>query len=226
MASKHQRSIGGVKGEKISGLAHRPSVYAGAIAVFILLLIAGVRVLGAQLYDYPSNPPSNEIAPDSVIICLAGGRGRIDAAFELYSSGVGAELVIIGAGPKTNLMTLIKSAANAYASKLPAERLAKITVEKESRNTIENAQAVGRYLSANPHVKKIVLVTSSYHMKRSLYILESVMGHRADIIPYTPPKEMIAADGWWGSWLGVQVTVVEYMKYLFARFVIPRLGDV
>ena len=222
VANEYRSKHGSV--EKESGSKHKASLWSGAIAIFILLTITAIRVQGDNLYAYPTNQELKELPSNATIICLAGGRGRIDTAFDLFSRAVGRELVIIGVGPKTSLYQLIQASSHPSAAKISAERLAKITLEKESRNTIENAYAVDRYLKTNPQVKEIVLITSSYHMRRSLYIFESLLGSSVRIIPYTPEKESIDPKGWWGSWIGIQVTVVEYAKYLFARFVIPKLG--
>jgi uncharacterized SAM-binding protein YcdF (DUF218 family) len=133
---------------------HRPSLWAGAISILILLSIAGIRFYGDNLYDYQSNPPENSLKKDGAIICLAGGKYRIETAFSLYASGVGEKMYIVGAGKKATKASLAKLQAVETAQKIPWDRYDRILVETESRNTIENAFAVKRYLEQNPQINR------------------------------------------------------------------------
>ncbi|NUM88962.1 MAG: hypothetical protein HUU37_07145, partial [Bdellovibrionales bacterium] len=61
--------------------SHRASRWAGAVAILILGSIAGGRWLGDGFYALPQNPAVAEIrAP--VLVVLAGGKFRIDAALD------------------------------------------------------------------------------------------------------------------------------------------------
>jgi uncharacterized SAM-binding protein YcdF (DUF218 family) len=210
--------------EKTRGSEHRPSAWAGAIAIFILLMIAGIRVYGDNLYDYPENLAAENLPKDSVIVCLAGGKYRIEAAFSLYANGVGERLFIVGAGRKATKDGLAKLQAVSTAQKIPWDRFDRILVETESRNTIENAYAVRRFLEANPQVKKILLVTSSYHMRRAKFMIAGQLPHDLEIVPYTPPNGEIGRTNWWHSWLGISITIEEYFKFLMVKLLLPTLG--
>ncbi len=206
---------------------HKPSVWAGAIAIFILLLIASIRVLGANLYEYPQNPSIADLPRDkeAALICLAGGRYRIEAAFFLYAQGVGNRLLIVGAGPKATRDGLSKLQAVNSAQKIPWDRYDRIEVETDSRNTIENAFAVKRFLELHPSVRKIVLVTSSYHMRRAIFMIASQIDQKIEIVPYAPESTEISVQNWWHSWLGISVTVEEYLKFLAVRILLPIIGS-
>ena len=52
---------------------------------------------------------------------------------------------------------------------------------KDARNTLENAEEVGEWVSRN-NINKIVLVTSDYHMRRSMMILKH-KNPKLEIIP-------------------------------------------
>ena len=197
----------------------------GVLFLVLLSFAGSIRLLGTFLYDYPPAPAKDQIPKDSLIVCLAGGRGRVHAALDLFSEGVGAELFIVGAGPHTNVQTILKNILAAPdAPKISVARMQKVLLEKDSRNTIENAYAVENFLRQNPQVHDVVLITSSYHMRRSLLILQSLLRKEVHVVPYSPPKEPIDAANWWQSFLGIEVTVVEYSKFLLAKILIPNLS--
>lgn len=205
---------------------HRPSAWAGAIAVLLLLLIAGVRVFGDNLYDFPSNPAVDDLPKDkdSALVCLAGGKYRIESAFSLYAAGVADRLLIVGAGPKASREGLAKLQAVQIAQKIPWDRYDRIEVETESRNTIENAFAVKRFLELHPSVKRVVLVTSSYHLRRAVYMISRQIPADVTIVPYAPEPTEIGRGNWWHTWLGISLTVQEYAKLLSVRVLLPLLG--
>ncbi len=212
------------RSEKSRGPTHRPSVWAGAIAIFLLLLIAGIRLYGDNLYDYPENPASDQLQKDGVIVCLAGGKYRIESAFSLYANGVGERLFIVGAGPKATKESIAKLQAVETAQKIPWDRYDRILVETESRNTIENAFAVKRFLELNPQVKKIFLVTSSYHMRRAEFMIANQIPKYVQIVPFTPLSTEIDRSNWWHTWLGISLTTEEYFKLLMVKLLLPALG--
>lgn len=201
-----------------------PSLLAGAISIFILSLITAVRLCGDRLYDFAPNPEVTALPEDVSIICLAGGKKRVETALSLYAEGVGQNLVIIGAGPKSTVNGLIRAHAPEAAKRLSPERLARIHVETDSRNTIENAFAIDAYLHKNPKVKSILLVTSGYHMRRAQLLIELQTKRPVVIIPYTPPNEFIEQKNWWHTWLGIEVTTLEYLKLVLAKVLVPRLS--
>lgn len=187
-------------------------------------MIVGIRLLGDNLYNYPANSDPASIPKDAVVICLAGGKQRIESAFSLYADGVGQRLYIVGAGKNASAAALSRMQASQVAQKISWDRFDKIQVETESRNTMENAFVVKRFLEQNPQVKNVVLVTSSYHMRRALFMIALQIRADVKIIPHAPANLEFERNKWWQSWNGITVTIVEYAKYLLASFLIPRLG--
>jgi uncharacterized SAM-binding protein YcdF (DUF218 family) len=203
------------------GPVHRPSAWAGALSVALLLFIIALRFLGDRLYDYPASP--NPLPKDSLVVCLAGGKYRVEAAFNLFARGVGERLLIVGAGKKSNSFNLAKLHAEEALQKISAARFRQVEVETESRNTIENAFAVSRYLQQNPGPKNIILITSSYHMRRAQVMIENQVGYEVKVIPYPPENEILGGKNWWHTWLGIEITTVEYFKFLLASALVPKL---
>lgn len=202
----------------------RSSYWAGGLSIVIMLSIVGLRTIGDRLYDFPPNPPLANITSKPLVVCLAGGKGRIEAAFDLFASGTGSELFIIGAGPKVTLTQILKNVDPAVVAKLSNLQIGAIRIERESANTIENAYVLEKFLDNHPYINDVVVVTSRYHMRRSLYVLQTLLKQKVNLIPYTPPEEAIERLNWWQSKVGIQVTMEEYGKYLAARILIPKIG--
>lgn len=204
------------------GPNHRPSVWAGAFSILLALLVLGIRVGGDTLYDFPANPA--ELPKDCVIVCLAGGKHRVDTSYALFADGVGDQLWIIGAGKRATVMGLARVQAGDVAQKISWDRFERIHVETESRNTIENAFAVKHFLDQNPGVKKLLVVTSPYHMRRSLLMIGHHIPADIELIPYTPPTAEFAGSNWWYTWTGISLTIEETVKFWLASWLVPRLG--
>lgn len=80
---------------------------------------------------------------------------------------------------------------------MPSEIESKFSLEKEkkelfeccvffdqkSTNTLENAQEVGKWLSENKDIKSIILVSSYYHLPRSIMIFEKKIKSNVNIYP-------------------------------------------
>lgn len=221
--AKHPNGGGSITAHRSRNPAHRPSLWAGFIAIQILLAIIAFRVLGDKLYDFAT--PTAKDPKNALVVCLAGGKFRIESAIDIFAKGTGKALLIIGAGEKSTSSSILRTHAERVNPEfLSTNKISKIEVETQSRNTIENAFAVTRYVQQNSSYKEIILITSGYHMKRAKLMLESQLGENITVIPMTPEGESLGLKNWWHSWLGIQITGIEYFKYLLAAFVIPKLG--
>jgi uncharacterized SAM-binding protein YcdF (DUF218 family) len=65
------------------------------------------------------------------------------------------------------------------------------------------------------------LVTSNFHMRRSLLLFRRAMP-QATILPYpVVPAPGISHDGWWTNRLGIETVSHEMVKYLATFFHLP-----
>ena len=199
-------------------------IWAGAALLFFVVAGFFIHLAGDSLYDYPANPAPLAFPANTVIACLAGGKHRIEAAFSLFADGVGEQLWIIGAGKHSTVPTLARAQAAEIAQKIEWNRFDKIQVETESRNTIENAFAVKRLLDQNPNLKNVVLVTSPYHMRRSLLMIQHHISPDIHLIPFTPISADFGREDWWHTWFGLSLTIAETVKFELARLLVPHLS--
>ena len=130
---------------------------------FIWWLILLFNTLPKKYYS--TNFP--EFTDNVGIIVLTGGKMRIEKGIEILQKGYGIKMFISGVF-------------------MPSEIQAKLNYEKNKRdllecciffgetaqNTIENAIEVRKWLDKNNEIEKIILITSYYHLPRSMLIFE------------------------------------------------------
>ena len=124
-----------------------------------------------------ANPPE-EIETTQAIVVLTGGNGRVNAGLDLLAKDSAPKLFISGVNKGVTKDDI-------YASwKNPAkEKPCCIYLGYEAEDTIGNAIETREWLQKN-EVKKITLVTSSYHMPRAKQELSKTLREEIEIIPY------------------------------------------
>lgn len=107
-------------------------------------------------------PPSGRAG---AIVVLTGGPNRVNAGFDLLSSGAADELFISGAGGNVSAGTLL----SLWRKKNTDGPLPDccVTIGYDARNTAQNAEEARRWIERKD-VTSIYLVTGSYHMPRAL----------------------------------------------------------
>jgi len=92
-----------------------------------------------------------------------------------------------------------------------------VHLEKISRNTLENA-ILARQMLMTYNVRSMLLITSRYHMKRSLLLFRQVFPKDVAIYPY-PVTINSAIGGWWSHGGSVRLLFSEFYKYCLFRFI-------
>jgi len=118
---------------------------------------------------------------DSIVV-LTGGAKRADIGLGLLRKGSAKALILSGVDPGSD------AAAIFFPEKISSAELGSIILEKGSANTYENAIETRGVLAGLKH-KSIVLITSSYHMKRALMTFKQVMPPDVVIIAYPVESE-------------------------------------
>lgn len=155
--------------------------------VFIWLFSSGImlRVLSASLFTNEYRNCNVESLPESsVIVALGGGVGkpagfsvypelfvasdRVWHAARLWKAGKAPKIVVSGSSERVAALPFLLELG------IPADS---ISVDDKSRNTEENAKLVQELLSGTMQDKsdeklKVLLVTSSWHMKRAVFMFK------------------------------------------------------
>lgn len=197
-----------------------PSVIIAGIGVvsrvFLFLLAAMIVLIFVEFYQFRNEVIRRASIPitstvDGIVV-LTGGPQRIKSAFNLLKTGKSKSLLISGVHPHTSRKALFNGAGI-----IDGDEICCVELGKSARNTIENAQEANQWVERNG-VKKLIIVSSPYHLPRSLLEFEAVLKN-VKIIPYparlndSVMQENVRS---WGYYLQ-SVTLREYGKYIAAK---------
>lgn len=176
------------------------------IKIADLFIFAGIIWLsGFCLF----NRKINSYTPDyttktDAIVALTGGKNRIAESIKILNKGLSDKLFISGVSEKATIED-IQRAAN-----IKALDESKITLGRKAHNTIENASEAFEWIKNN-NVDHIRLVTSYYHIPRSLQEFK-LYGMRKKILPHPVYSQNVPHD-WWKNWGTFKLIASEYNKY-------------
>jgi uncharacterized SAM-binding protein YcdF (DUF218 family) len=177
-----------------------------SVRAFTLIGIGGFFWLfGLILFTriIPSVPLDLKTTTDGIVI-FTGGKTRLEVALDLFQQNKGKYLLISGVNPDSTLPQRIE--------KLPLA--SHVTLGFEALNTAGNAQETAVWAHAH-HLKTIRLITSNYHMPRSLLELQSLIPD-VEIIPHPVVRDSFLNPKWWFDSETLYLVVQEYNKFLFS----------
>ncbi len=197
-------------------LATRMSVLAWIVSLAIGAFILGFLIFAESIDD--ETPVADRESADGIVV-LTGGKSRIAQGLILLAQGKGKRLLITGVYPSTKRRTLKKITPR---HKTLFECC--IDIDHGAQDTIGNAQAVRDWARAR-NFKSVIVVTSSYHMLRSLVELRRALpGLKLVAHPVAPKNFRI--DAWWAYPGTMRLLLSEYLKLIpaVARFCVSELG--
>ncbi|HYB06480.1 MAG TPA: YdcF family protein [Methyloceanibacter sp.] len=180
-----------------------------------LMLAFGLLAIGFLIFtrSIERSKPEPERTADGIAV-LTGGVARIDEAMKLLAQQKAKRLLITGVNRTTSTEALKQLASE-------GDQLFSccVDIDKEARNTIDNATETSQWV-AQHHYNSIIVVTSNYHMPRALAELARVMPG-VILIPYSVVDNNVHLERWWTYPGTTKLLVSEYLKYLPA---LGRLG--
>ena len=149
------------------------------------------------------------LAADGIVV-LTGGAERITGAIELMAAGKARRLLISGVHPDTTAARLGR-----LVEAEPDLMACCVDLDHRAANTIGNALETAKWARRNGFLSLIV-VTSAYHMPRSMLELSHAMPD-IRLIPYPVTRPGLTL-GDWSEDRGVIVLLLqEYLKYTATR---------
>lgn len=200
-------------------LKYSLSLLIGAVLSALLFL----WMASGEIYDYQDNfNEAQHGAQIDVVLCLAGGKGRIPVAVELWDKLRALSkkshtpvLFLSGVGTHANEETLIEQGVPREIVK--SIRKEDVVFENVSTNTFENAQIFSSFVRQKQW-KNVLLITAGYHMKRSGNILRKALGDEVNVYYKTVDAEHFDRNQWHKDSYAIRVTMMEYIKWLFYRY--------
>jgi uncharacterized SAM-binding protein YcdF (DUF218 family) len=140
------------------------------------------------------------------IVALTGGQGRIEDALELLSEGYGRRLLITGVNERTS-PEAIKRLSPALRGLVECC----VDLDYRARNTVGNAAEIRRWVQERGF-RSLIVVTSDYHLPRTLAELETALPGIVKV-----PHAVVAGrhdDDWQTRLARGRIMLAEYVKFL------------
>jgi uncharacterized SAM-binding protein YcdF (DUF218 family) len=183
-------------------LAFRLIVCIAALALLIGFVDFAEDVAGAV-------PPADPRA-DGIVV-LTGGTARIDGALQLLAEGRASRLLISGVNPAVTREALATTVDKGLRRVLDCC----VDLDRRAQDTIGNAVET-REWAERRGFSSLIVVTSDYHMRRSMAELAHAMPDKRLIaFPVSNPELHLAS--WWNDPAALNLLVREYGKYLAAE---------
>lgn len=142
----------------------------------------------------------DELRADAIIV-LTGGEGRLQQAVELLEDGAGDRLLVSGVNPSVSGEAL-RNTANIDPDLFECC----IDLGREATDTVGNAREAVAW--AEDHgFDRLIIVTSDYHIPRSILELRALMPER-ELIAYP-----VASARPWENATAARRWALEYLKF-------------
>ena len=190
----------------------RAPLFSGRFFVFALVFLAALT-----LFDFIrfSDGVARLAPPTGIraegIVALTGGAARIDGALALLADGRGERLLISGVTPAVGRREIAKRTAGDQTRIFEGD----VDLGHAARDTIGNADEARDWARKNGY-RSLIIVTSDYHMPRSMIELAGAMPDIA-LIPYPVSNPQLDMARWWRHTASLKLLMAEYVKYTLAR---------
>jgi uncharacterized SAM-binding protein YcdF (DUF218 family) len=184
-------------------------LFDGAILLLVMLIIG--FIVFANSVDRERREPVH--AADGITV-LTGGVSRIDEAMRLLEQRKAKRVLITGVNRGTTRQELKR-----LANQGDRYFACCVDIDKQARNTIDNATETAQWVTLNQY-GSVIVVTSNYHMPRALAELARAMPG-VTLVPYPVVANNVHVRRWWKFPGTTKLLLSEYLKYLPA---LARLG--
>ncbi|WP_439543160.1 YdcF family protein [Hyphomicrobium sp.] len=151
-------------------------------------------------------PETRDQRADGIVV-LTGGQTRIEEAARLLKDGRGERLLISGVNTKIGRSSLIK------ISGLDEQTFSCcVDLGYAALNTVGNADETRRWAEAFGY-ERLIVVTASYHMPRSLAELARAMPN-IELLPHPVAPDDLRHKVWWLDPTTTRLLAQEYVKFL------------
>lgn len=179
--------------------------YLAAIAVIVIIWLAGLLAFADRVERM--TPAVDPGQARGIVVLTGASDARINEALRLLAAGRGERLLVSGVNRQVQREELRAVTAG-------SNRLFDCCVDLgfDAEDTVGNAQEIAAWSEAKGY-DSLIVVTSDYHMPRSMLEIRGVM-REAELIPFPVATPTLNAGSWWRTGTGQRRMVVEYSKYL------------
>ncbi len=192
--------------------------------VLILMFVTGGLFIGGFLQftnKVAKSEQPADVNPAQAIVALTGGSARIATALKLLADKKGTRLLISGVNAETQRADIQEMNAG-HAALFECC----VDMERVAEDTIGNAVETANWMRKHGF-NSLIVVTSAYHMPRSLVEYSQQMPD-VQLTPYPVPLDAISKQGWWKNAGTLRFMLNEYVKFVGARlrpYLRPQMFD-
>lgn len=183
-------------------------------SILVAILIAALAALVIGFLAFADEVVDTRAPTDARadgIVALTGGTARIDGALQLLAEGRAGRLLISGVNPSVTPDILARTVGSGGRNAMQCC----VDLGHDARDTVGNA-AETRAWALDKGYGSLIVVTSDYHMARSMAELEKAMPEtRLIAYPVSNPELHLAR--WWSDPDAFGLLVREYVKYLSTK---------
>lgn len=192
-----------------------------ALAALLLLWLGGAFVYIERVENLPQ--PSEQHT--DAIVVLTGGTARLATALRLLNDNKADRLLISGVSPSATRASLMQAVLPAMPDAAQASGSWQgidlqllfdccVDLDYEAANTEGNAVETAEWAGMHK-IKTIRLVTSNYHMPRSMAEFSRRLPG-VSILPHAVRPESMRVEDWWRRQTATVFLLGEYTKYVAA----------
>jgi uncharacterized SAM-binding protein YcdF (DUF218 family) len=189
-------------------------------------VMAGAVAICAGFAWFVHHVPDEEVAIHGSfdgIVVLTGGASRISDAIDLLAAGRGKRLLISGVHRTTSTAAIAR--INPRYQQLVS---CCVDLDHSAINTVGNAIETRRWVR-DRGFSSLIVVTSAYHMPRTMAELERQMPDTR-LIAFPVVTERMRKESWWSSAPTARLIFSEYAKFFVAKLrmqiePVPALSD-
>jgi len=174
------------------------------IVLIAVLWVVGLLAFGARVAN--STPAPDPPEADGIVALTGTSSLRLTAATQLLEDGDAKRLLISGVNREAT-RAQIKEVSKGVGRRWDCC----VDLGFHAENTQGNAREIAGWASYH-HYRDLIVVTSDYHMPRSILELHAVMPD-VRLHPY-PVATDLDAKHWWKSGKDARRMTLEYCKYL------------
>ncbi|HTZ35453.1 MAG TPA: YdcF family protein [Stellaceae bacterium] len=171
--------------------------FAAGAGTTLLLWLVGLAWFVHGSLSMSAEP---NVTTDAIVV-LTGGRLRLEAGLDLLRAGRAQKLFVSGVNPRVDRGELLRVAGRAEGD------ASRIVIGHDADNTLGNARETALWMQQEGY-RSLRLVTSWYHMQRSLVEFERAM---PDVTIVPEPVFATHSEDWAEL---ATLAVSEYDKYL------------
>jgi len=173
---------------------------------------SGLVVFEGYIQSLQNTPNEQMARRAEAIVVLTGGNERLKEGLDLLrDENYASRLYISGVGQGVTIDDVFFAAG--YSEEDVIKYQTQVTLG-DAKDTYENAQEIAQWTLTH-QFDTVRLVTSNYHMPRSLLELRSRLP-KIEIIPHVVSPKHVRLDQWWYYPGTRDLIISEYHKYIGA----------